>query len=96
VDANTQSVLDEYEQRAARESKLMQQPGGISSANIDEMLLPVGPATGTLLNLLIKEAKAKRILEFGTSFGYSSLWKSIRERRSTRAACGLRQDSPML
>jgi predicted O-methyltransferase YrrM len=74
VDANTQAVLNEYEQRAARESKLMQQPGGISAANIDEMLLPVGPATGTLLNLLIKEAKAKRILEFGTSFGYSSVW----------------------
>lgn len=74
MDANTQAVLNEYEQRAARESKLMQQPGGISAANIDEMLLPVGPATGTLLNLLIKEAKAKRILEFGTSFGYSSVW----------------------
>ena len=74
MDAITQNVLDEYEQRAVREAKLMQQPGLSTATLRDELLLPVGPATGTLLNLLIKEAKAKRILEFGTSFGYSSVW----------------------
>ncbi len=31
--------------------------------HIDEFLLPVGPATGKLMNILIKEAKAKTILE---------------------------------
>ena len=38
------------------------------------MLLPVGPATGTLLNLLAREAGARRILEVGSSFGYSTVW----------------------
>src|SRR5262249_41071646 len=37
-------------------------------------LLPVGPATGELMNLLIREAKAKTILEIGTSYGYSTVW----------------------
>jgi len=35
---------------------------------------PVGPATGQLMNILIKEAKAKTILEIGTSHGYSTVW----------------------
>ena len=42
--------------------------------HIDEFLLPVGPATGQLMNILIKEAKAKTILEIGTSHGYSTVW----------------------
>jgi predicted O-methyltransferase YrrM len=41
---------------------------------IDAFLLAVGPATGQLMNLLIKEAKARTILELGTSRGYSTVW----------------------
>jgi len=70
ADSTVQSVLDEYDQRAAREAQLMRE----GKAARDELLLPVGPATGSLMNLLIKEAKAKRILEIGTSYGYSSVW----------------------
>ena len=42
--------------------------------HLDEFLLAVGPATGQLMNLLIKEAKAKAILEIGSSYGYSTVW----------------------
>jgi predicted O-methyltransferase YrrM len=37
------------------------------------MLLTVGPEVGLLLNLLARELKAKRILELGTSYGYSTI-----------------------
>jgi predicted O-methyltransferase YrrM len=80
VDSVIQRVLDEYELRARAENQLMRQAAektdlrGDFMINRDELLLPIGPATGTLINLLIKEAKAKRILEVGTSFGYSGIW----------------------
>ena len=40
----------------------------------DELLLPVGRAAGTLINLLVREAEARRILEVGSSYGYSTTW----------------------
>ena len=40
----------------------------------DDFLIPVGRETGTVLNILIKAAQAKRILELGTSYGYSAVW----------------------
>ncbi len=40
----------------------------------DELLLPIGPDTGRILNILIKSSKARSILELGTSYGYSTLW----------------------
>ncbi|HLI81156.1 MAG TPA: class I SAM-dependent methyltransferase [Candidatus Binataceae bacterium] len=42
--------------------------------NIDELLLAVGPATGQLMNTLIKESKAQTILEIGTLHGYCTVW----------------------
>jgi predicted O-methyltransferase YrrM len=41
---------------------------------IDEFLLPIGPQSGQLMNLLIKEAKAKTVVEEGASYGYSTIW----------------------
>ena len=37
-------------------------------------------APGALLNLLIKEAGARRILEVGSSFGYSTIWLAAAAR----------------
>jgi len=75
VDAAVQAVLEEYEARARREEDLWDTLGPEEAERrIDEMLLPVGRATGTLLNLLAKEAGARRILEVGSSFGYSTVW----------------------
>lgn len=41
---------------------------------IDQMLLPVGPASGQLINILAKSLKAPKIVEIGTSYGYSGIW----------------------
>jgi len=75
MDAAVWAVVDEYEARAAREEELWNTLGAEEMEHrIDEMLLPVGRATGTFLNLLVKEAGARRILEVGSSFGYSTVW----------------------
>jgi predicted O-methyltransferase YrrM len=41
---------------------------------IDALLLPVGPESGRLINILARSMKAPNILELGTSFGYSGIW----------------------
>jgi predicted O-methyltransferase YrrM len=75
IDASVLAVLADYEARAEREDALRDTLGPEEAERrIDEMLLPVGRATGTLLNLLAKEACARRILEVGSSFGYSTIW----------------------
>ena len=69
------AVIEEYEARAEREQELWDSlPPSEAERRIDEWLLPVGRATGALLNLLVKESGARRILEVGSSFGYSTLW----------------------
>jgi predicted O-methyltransferase YrrM len=71
MDGAITRVLDLYHLRMEDESQKMR-TGQIGS--FDECLLPVGPAVGALLNLLIKEAGAKTLLEIGTSYGYSTIW----------------------
>jgi predicted O-methyltransferase YrrM len=67
-------VLKDYEARMARETPIIEKGGPDLIAHRDEFLLPVGPATATILNLLIKGSKAKVILEVGSSYGYSTIW----------------------
>ena len=68
-------VLTEYETRIEAENLAMQSADMAQvMARRDEFLLPIGPDTGRVLNILIKNAKAKSILELGTSYGYSTLW----------------------
>jgi len=75
MDKLVTAVLAEFDIRAARELReqqtLSMQEG---MARRDEWLIHVGPASGQLLNLLIRESGAKRIVEFGTSYGYSTVW----------------------
>jgi predicted O-methyltransferase YrrM len=75
IDPAVQTVLADYEARAQREeaiwSTLTPEEFG---RRRDEMLLPVGRAAGTLMNLLIKGGAARRILEVGSSYGYSTTW----------------------
>jgi predicted O-methyltransferase YrrM len=54
--------------------RMQELPAAEFTQRIDEFLLAVGPATGQLMNLLIKEAKAGTVLELGTSHGYSTVW----------------------
>jgi predicted O-methyltransferase YrrM len=75
MDQAVWAVLDDYEARAAREEKLRSTLSSEEAARRrDEMLLPVGRETGTLLNLLVKSGEARRILEVGSSYGYSTTW----------------------
>ena len=75
MDSAIETVLREYDQRSEAEMKRMREmPPADMMKHIDELLLPVGPATGQLMNILVKEAKAHTILEIGTSHGYSTVW----------------------
>jgi predicted O-methyltransferase YrrM len=75
VDQAVAAVLEEYQVRAAQEEKLMQElPPEELVRRADELLLPVGPATGSFINLLVKEMKARSLLEVGSSYGYSTIW----------------------
>ncbi|HEX3918374.1 MAG TPA: DUF1442 domain-containing protein [Caulobacteraceae bacterium] len=72
MDQAVTQVFDLYRERMAREAEQMRNrtPG----LTIDDFLLAVGPHTGALLNTLVKDAGAKRILEIGSSYGYSTVW----------------------
>jgi predicted O-methyltransferase YrrM len=75
MDSRIERLLQEYEQRGAAEATLATSlPTAEAMARRDEFLLPVGRSTGSLLNILGKESKATRILELGTSYGYSTVW----------------------
>jgi predicted O-methyltransferase YrrM len=83
MDSAIENVLRKYDERSAAEMKrIRDMPPAEMMKHIDEFLLPVGPATGQLMNILIKEAKAQTILEIGTSHGYSTVWLAEAARAS--------------
>jgi predicted O-methyltransferase YrrM len=68
-------VLKDYDARLARETAIQQSLEPLSGmARRDEFLLAIGPATGTILNLLARGAGSKTLLEIGTSYGYSTVY----------------------
>jgi len=44
------------------------------AAGRDDMMFNITPATGRFLQLLVEEAKPRKIVEAGTSNGYSTIW----------------------
>jgi predicted O-methyltransferase YrrM len=75
MDIAVQKILQEFEERAAVESEQIDPMDAATlGRRVDEFLLPIGAATGQLVNLLAKEAKAKTILEVGSSYDYSTVW----------------------
>ena len=75
MDPAVSAVLADYEARAEREQEIWSRRSADENLRRrDEMLLPVGRAAGMLMNLLIKEGEARRILEVGSSYGYSTTW----------------------
>jgi predicted O-methyltransferase YrrM len=75
TDLAVQRVFEEYETRSAEETKRWHdQEWKDFVQERDQFLLAVGPETGQFMNLLIRAAKPKVILEIGTSYGYSTLW----------------------
>ena len=78
MDPAVELVLADYDRRAADEMRLMQSDMAAFERRIDDFLIHIGPDTGRLLHLLATGAKARTILELGTSYGYwtnQTLWR---------------------
>ncbi|WP_299843892.1 O-methyltransferase [uncultured Jannaschia sp.] len=73
MDSAMAEVLDEYHDliRAERADRDEQSRAPRDRSSLH---LAVGPQTGQLINILAASLPAPRILELGTSFGYSTLW----------------------
>jgi predicted O-methyltransferase YrrM len=92
MDEAVRAVLAEYEERRQREFELFAQIG-FQEVRVrhDEFLMSIGTEAGLLLNILIKEAKALRILELGTSYGHSTIYlaEAARAVGGTVVSCDL-------
>ena len=75
IDQKVSAVLTAYHERLDAElPELMQHTLDEPEATWDPFLLAVGPQTGQLLNIFIKSLSKPKILEVGTSYGYSTIW----------------------
>lgn len=81
VDPVIERVLADFERRADEEQRRTMAPGA-PGTNLDDLLLSVGRETGTLLYLLATGAQSRRILELGSSYGYSTVWLAAAARAS--------------
>ncbi|MCJ2183610.1 class I SAM-dependent methyltransferase [Novosphingobium sp. 1949] len=68
------AVFARYEARAEDDRARMRELGPAGMALRDEFLLPVGVDVGRLLHALVLARRPSRILELGTSYGYSTLF----------------------
>jgi predicted O-methyltransferase YrrM len=67
------AVFADYVARDITEQARMKEMGASAFSSRDELLLPVGEAVGAFLHALILARRPSRILELGTSYGYSTL-----------------------
>ena len=67
MNSKIRAVLDSLEARMEYEDAHEEIP-------IEERSLAITPGTGSFYNLVLKLVRAKRVLEIGTSMGYSTLW----------------------
>jgi predicted O-methyltransferase YrrM len=75
ADGALRRVLSRLHARMAAEERLRAtlKPGAFA-ARRPELMLAIGEATASLLHLLVLARGARRVLEIGTSVGYSTLW----------------------
>lgn len=73
-DPKVAAVFARYCEREAADSARMRELGPAGFALRDEFLLPVGREVGAFLHSLILARQPRRILELGTSYGYSTLF----------------------
>jgi predicted O-methyltransferase YrrM len=69
-----EQVFAEYEQRNAAERTTAAAIGSKLFERRDEFLLPIGREVGWFLHSLILAKRPARVLELGTSYGYSTLF----------------------
>lgn len=74
TDPRVAAVHAAYAAREAADAQRMRELGPAGFAVRDEFLLPVGPEVGAFLHALILARRPSRILELGTSYGYSTLY----------------------
>lgn len=55
-------------------TRLVEEDAALTAARSDGPGIEVGPLMGKLLYLLVRAAGARRVLEFGTMTGYSTIW----------------------
>jgi predicted O-methyltransferase YrrM len=67
-------IFAAYQRRDAEERARSATLGAGFFAHRDEFLLPVGPEVGWFLHSLVLARRPGRILELGTSYGYSTLF----------------------
>ncbi|MDE2436475.1 MAG: class I SAM-dependent methyltransferase [Sphingomonadales bacterium] len=73
-DPRVAAVFARYAAREVADAARMRELGPAGFAVRDEFLLPVGPEVGAFLHALILAKRPRRILELGTSYGYSTLF----------------------
>ena len=73
-DPKAAEVHARYLAREQHDSARMRELGPAGFAIRDEFLLPVGREVGAFLHALIVARRPQRILELGTSYGYSTLF----------------------
>jgi predicted O-methyltransferase YrrM len=77
LDPAVESLLQEFDKREEAEHALRRTLTTEEMlAQRNKFLISIGRETGTVLNILVKEAGFRRILELGTSYGYSTVWLS--------------------
>ncbi len=81
TDTRIEQVLAEYDARAAAEQSL-HAAGWSADGRRDQLLLRIGPETGRLVNILVRGAGARRVVELGTSYGYSTVWLAAAARET--------------
>lgn len=74
ADPQVAKVFADYSQRERADAERMRELGPAGLALRDEFLLPVGKDVGALLHALIMARRPRRVLELGTSYGYSTLF----------------------
>lgn len=74
TDPRAASVHARYAARAEADARTLRELGPAGFARRDEFLLPVGPEVGAFLHALVLARRPERILELGTSYGYSTLY----------------------
>ena len=82
VDDKVTAVLDAYHERMDNERRGVFPDDGPGQNGRDRYLLPVGPESGQLINILARSLKAPNIVEIGASYGYSGIWLAEAARAS--------------
>lgn len=97
TDPRVAAVFESYRRREVADQARMRELGPAGLAVRDEFLLPIGADVGAVLHALVLARRPQRILELGTSYGYSTLIladaaRSVGARVISMELAGYKQD----